>query len=104
MSIPIASVLFAVVGAGVGSFAIPKFNVCFVFIRFWDGVSLWDWQGVVLSGKGAASGRHQVWALTQFYSVDFSKSRIVGKKVCFQQTHNKGLRQLFLTVSWDHGA
>ena len=58
MSIPIASVLFAVVDAGVGSFAIPKFNVSFVFIRFWDGVSLWDWQGVVLSGEGAASVGH----------------------------------------------
>ena len=23
------------------------------------------------------------------------------KQVCFQQTYNQGLRQLFLTVSWD---
>ena len=43
----------------------------------------------------------QVWPLTQFYSVDFSKSRIGVKKVRFQQTHNQGLRQLLLTVSWD---
>ena len=43
----------------------------------------------------------QVWSLTQFYSVDFSKSRIDVKKVRFQQTHNQGLRQLLLTVSWD---
>ena len=38
--------------------------------------------------------------LTQFYSVDFSKSRI-SEKVRFHQTHNQGLRQLLLTVSWD---
>ena len=44
---------------------------------------------------------YQVWSLTQFYSVDFSKSRIDVKKVRFQQTHNQGLRQLLLTVSWD---
>ena len=43
----------------------------------------------------------QVWSLTQFYSVDFSKSRINVKKVRFQQTHNQGLRQLLLTVSLD---
>ena len=43
----------------------------------------------------------QVWSLTQFYSVDFSKSRIDVKKVRFQQTHKKGLRQLLLMVSWD---
>ena len=42
----------------------------------------------------------QVWSLTQFYSVDFSKSRIGVKKVRFQQTYNQGLRQLYLTVSW----
>ena len=40
----------------------------------------------------------QVWSLTQFYSVDFAKSRI-NVKVCFQQTHNQGLRQYLLTVS-----
>ena len=43
----------------------------------------------------------QVWSLTQLYSVEFSQSRIGEKKVCFQQTHNQGLHQLFLTVSWD---
>ena len=37
--------------------------------------------------------------LTQFYSVDFSQSRIGVKKVHFQQTHNQGLRQLLRTVS-----
>ena len=40
----------------------------------------------------------QVWSLTQFYSFDFSQSRIGAKKVRFLQTHNQGLRQL-LTVS-----
>ena len=30
----------------------------------------------------------QVWSPTQFYSVDFSQSRIGVKKVRFQQTHN----------------
>ena len=43
----------------------------------------------------------QVRSLSQFYSVDFSQSRIGVKKVRFQQTHNQGLRQLLLTVSWD---
>ena len=43
----------------------------------------------------------QVWSLTQFYSFDFSQSRIGVKKVHFQQTHNQGLRQLILKVFWD---
>ena len=42
----------------------------------------------------------QVWSLTQFYSVDF-KIKDQSKKVRFHQTHNQGLRQLLLTVSWD---
>ena len=45
--------------------------------------------------------REQVWSLTHFYFVDFSKSRIDVKKVRFKQTHNQGLGQLLLTVSWD---
>ena len=44
--------------------------------------------------------RYQVWSLTQFYSVDF-KIKDRCKKVRFQHTHNQGLRQLLLTVSWD---
>ena len=40
---------------------------------------------------------------TQLFSVDFSRSRIGVKKVRFQQTHNQGLRQSLLTVSWDLG-
>ena len=44
--------------------------------------------------------RHQVWSLTQLYSIDFSQSKI-SVKVCFQQTHNQGFCQLLLTVSWD---
>ena len=43
---------------------------------------------------------NQIWSLTQLYSVDYSQSR-QSKKVCFQQTHNQGLCQLFSTVSWD---
>ena len=43
----------------------------------------------------------KVWSLTQFYSVDFSVSRLGVDKVRFQQTHNQGLRQLFLSVFWD---
>ena len=39
----------------------------------------------------------QVWTLTQFYSVEFSPSYVSVEKVCFQQTHNQGLRQLFVT-------
>ena len=42
----------------------------------------------------------QVLPLTQFYSVDLSQSSCC-KKVRFQQTHNQGLHQLLLTVSWD---
>ena len=45
-------------------------------------------------------GYIEVWSLTQFYSVDFSKLRS-SVKIRFQQTHNQGLRQLLLTVSWD---
>ena len=51
-------------------------------------------------GRGGQSVG-QVWSLTQFYSVDFSQSRVSVRKVRFQQTHNQGLRQLLLTVSWD---
>ena len=43
----------------------------------------------------------QVRSLTQLYSVRFLQS---FKKVCFVQTNNKGLHQLFLTVCplpWD---
>ena len=40
----------------------------------------------------------RVWSLTIFYSVHSSDR---CEKVRFQQTHNQGLRQLFLTVSWD---
>ena len=40
----------------------------------------------------------QVWFLTQFYSVDFSQSRIGVKKVRLKQTHNEGL-QLFISYS-----
>ena len=43
----------------------------------------------------------QVRTQNQFYSVDFSQSRIGVKRVRFQQTHNQGLRQLFQTGSWD---
>ena len=39
-------------------------------------------------GSGDA-GVGQVWSLTQFYSVDFSQSRIGGKEVRFQRTHIK---------------
>ena len=43
----------------------------------------------------------QVCSLTQFYSVDFSQSRIGVEKLCFQPSQNQGFRQLFLTVAWD---
>ena len=46
-------------------------------------------------------GEVQVWSLTQFYSVDYSHSRISVEKVRFQQTLNQGLHQLFVTASWD---
>ena len=38
----------------------------------------------------------QVWSLTQFYSVDFSQSRIGVKSVFSTNTHHQGNRQLFL--------
>ena len=41
---------------------------------------------------------HEVWSLTQFYSVDFSQSMIGVNKCVF---YNQGLRQLLVTVSWD---
>ena len=44
---------------------------------------------------------YQVWSLTQFYSVGFSKSRIDVKKVRLQQTYNHGLHQLLLMMSLD---
>ena len=43
----------------------------------------------------------QVWSLTQLYSVLTFHNQGSCKKVHFQQTHNQGLRQLLLTVSWD---
>ena len=55
----------------------------------------------LVSQAVAHPGEFQVWSLTRFYSVDFSKSGIGVKKVRLQQTHNQGLRQLLLTVSWD---
>ena len=39
--------------------------------------------------------------IKQFYSLEFSQSRIRVQKVSFQQTHIQGLLQLLLTVSWD---
>ena len=42
----------------------------------------------------------QVWVLAQFYSVDSTIKELCLKSV-FLQTHNQGLCQLFLTVSWD---
>ena len=55
---------------------------------------------VVPSGRRKA-GAEQVWSLTQFYSVDFSKSRIDVKKRVFNKRTIKVSRQLLLTVSWD---
>ena len=46
-------------------------------------------------------GKFKVWSLPQFYSVDFSKSRICGKKCIFNKLTHQGLCQLFLTGSWD---
>ena len=50
-------------------------------------------------------GTCQVWSLTQFYSVDFSQSRIDVKKCTFNKRTflhvYQGLCQLLLTVSWD---
>ena len=59
------------------------------------------WRMKNLGDSWPTGGLDQVWSLTQFYSVVFSKSRIGVKKVRCQQTHNQGLRQLLLTVSWE---
>ena len=44
---------------------------------------------------------HQVWSQTQSYifcSSFFASKRINVQKVCFLHSHNRGLRQLFLTL------
>ena len=61
-----------------------------------DEDMLLDWSLEVIEAVEAAAA--QVWSLSQFYSVDFSQSRISVKKVRFQQTHNQGLRKLFLMM------
>ena len=43
----------------------------------------------------------KVWLQTQFYSVDSSQSRIGVKSASSTNAHNQGLRQLFLTETWD---
>ena len=59
-------------------------------------------QAVKPQGPQVVVGLQQVLSLTQFYSVEFLLSRKGSmKRVRFQQTHNQGLRQLLLTVSWD---
>ena len=63
-------------------------KACVVYTK--DGVKL-----------GVVGGDQQVWSLTQFHSIDFSQSRISVKKCSFNKTHNQGLDQLILTVSWD---
>ena len=59
----------------------------------------WTQEPTVITGSSqpkSSSPAHsfQVWSLNQFYSVEFSQSRISVKKVRFQQAHNQGLRQL----------
>ena len=44
--------------------------------------------------------KEQVWSLTQFYSVDFSKSRIDVKST-FSTNAQSRFASLLLTVSWD---
>ena len=55
--------------------------------------------GRVIASLAMAVMMDQVWLLAQFYSVDFSKSRVGGKK-CVLLTY-KGFHQLFFKVSWD---
>ena len=42
------------------------------------------WYGGILVAEREAAP-HQVWSLTQFYSIDFSKSRIDVKKCVFNK-------------------
>ena len=57
--------------------------------------------GRVIASLAMAVMMDQVWLLAQFYSVDFSKSRVSVKKCVFNKRTIKVLRQLFSTVSWD---
>ena len=96
--------------------ACPPSTDCSSWAGCWTGSGWWSHHRGLTSAPGLGSQERipcsslgappvpdsvQVWSLTQSYSVDFSQSRIGVKKVCFQQTHNQGLRQLLLTVSWD---
>ena len=68
-------------------------------VLIWAGPTLCPSRGVWAETQEAVwreRATSQVWALTQFYSVDYSQSRIRVKKMC-----NPGPRQPFLTVSWD---
>ena len=53
-----------------------------------------QWVAIVVNHEMA----HQVWSLTQFYSVDFSHR---CKQVCDKQSHNRGLHPAFLKPPWD---
>ena len=45
---------------------------------------------MVQQGGGGDASVNQVWSLTQFYSVDFSKSRISVKKCIFKNEQQSG--------------
>ena len=54
---------------------------------------------LVMGCRPPPSGLEQVWSLTQFYSVDFSKSRICVKKCVFYKRTIKVCVSCFLMVS-----
>ena len=45
-----------------------------------------EFGSAVAGDLGVSAGVNQVWSLTQFYSVDFSQSRIDVKKCAFSNT------------------
>ena len=89
-----ARCFFAWLGAGTPGPGAPPLRLC--TSSLWNPwfSSLWQW-GRRWSGQGLGKVTYS----TLFCWLFTIKDRC--KQVRFQQTHNQGLRQLFLTVSWE---
>ena len=64
-----------------------------------------DWRSLRREERSPKADLYQVWSLTQCQEGGTSGARTHNifktmKKGRFPQTHNQGLRQLLLTVSW----
>ena len=77
--------------------------MCSKFFTCWNNVEnaslplpTYGVVGETENGPIFPPGSRQVWSLSQIYFLLF-KTRITGEK-CFLQTHNQGLRQLYLTA------